>query len=69
MVKRVSKMHGYIPRLVEKGLRKAPKPSRGFYHPCKELKPAKAWLIVPVDEMFAYSQEIMVAPSEVPTAG
>jgi len=46
-------------------LSKAPKPSRGFHQLCKELRPAKSWVIAPVDETYAYSQDITVAAPEV----
>ncbi len=49
-------------------LSKAPKPSRGFYQLCKELRPTRSWIIAPVDEVYAYNQDITVAAPEFPTA-
>ncbi len=45
-------------------LSKSPKPSRGFHQLIKELKPARSWLVAPVDEAYEYSSGVMVARPE-----
>lgn len=46
-------------------LSKSPKPSRGFHELVAALKPRKAWVVAPVEEMYQFTREIaVVGPSE-----
>jgi hypothetical protein len=40
----------------------APKPSRGLHELIRDLNPARTLLVAPVDEGFAYNEEIEVSP-------
>jgi len=42
-------------------LSKSPRPSRGFHELVKNLEPARAWLIAPVDEAYDVSSTVTVA--------
>jgi len=52
---------GITREVFEFKLSKSPRPSRGFHLLVEELRPARSWVIAPVEEAYDYSKNVTIA--------